>query len=185
MIQLRPAGGDDLTASDYREIYEEIRSNRSFREFCALVGEPENRIAWWSKYHRHLCELGDHERNILRRAVAMNDLPQPAGQIVRDIAPDAEVWAEPNATDAVLIVSKPTLAKIVQAPNLPTQANVTPVTQRKPYRPVWRPELPVEWRNELQARGLDLRQIIQDVLERKSHDTNAAHSQDNGDTKNS
>lgn len=165
--QLRLAGGDNLTTSDYREIYEELRGNYSFRDFCALVGEPEGRIAWWSKYHRHLAELGDHERNTLRRAVGMEELPKPAGQIVQVIAPNAEVWAEPDATDAVLVVSKPTLTKVMkvmQALQPAPQPHVTGVTRKKACVPVWRPNLPVEWRDELASRGLNLRDLIREAL---------------------
>jgi len=176
--QLRRAGADDLSTADYREIYDELLGAHSLRQFCALVGESEGRIAWWSKYGRGLADLGLPERNVLRRAIGLPELPASVGAIVAEIDADAEVWRIGESTPArrVLLISQAEPVTVFvngsgpeivadDARQLPARDAVTPVTAPRPRRKMWRPALPVDLRSELERRGLDLRQIIASALE--------------------
>lgn len=172
------ASQDDLTAETYREIFEELRGDGSLRRFCAMVGEPEHRIAWWSKYARFLVELGPDEQNILRRAVGKKDRP-PSMRVIADTAidPDATVWlvGDPQPASRVVLVSRPGPVSLhlndsaVTAdfgqPEYPSvRADVTGVTRKRQRTPAWRPWLPEEWRSELEKRGLSLRDIVEKAI---------------------
>ena len=75
-----PAGrADDLTAADYRDIYDELRGHLSLAEFVARAGSTVSR-AWWSQYEAGAKHLNTARRNELRRAVGVPELtPERAG----------------------------------------------------------------------------------------------------------
>ena len=50
---LRPAGSDNLTPADYRDIFTELRAARSLRRLVEAAGAAEGRIAYWSRYERN------------------------------------------------------------------------------------------------------------------------------------
>lgn len=172
------ASQDDLTSETYREIFEELRGDGGLRRFCAMVGEPEHRIAWWSKYARRIAELGPDEQNVLRRAVGKPPRPSSVQEIAdTSIDPDASIWlvGEPQPASRVVLVSQPgpvslhlddstVTANFDQPGNFPTQGNVTGVTRKRRRSPAWRPWLPEEWRLELEKRGLSLREIVEQAI---------------------
>lgn len=87
----RNAESDTLTATDYREIYEELRSNHTLRQFAELV-HTRYSIAWWSKYERGEVELTREARNELRRAVGPDELPPTIAEAVASVDPNAVVY---------------------------------------------------------------------------------------------
>jgi hypothetical protein len=174
---LRPAGSDNLTASDYRDMFEELREGRSLRELVSEAGAAEGRIAYWSRYGRNPDAAPDLEgRNELRRLVGLPELAPPAGDVVTAaVDPAAAVWqVGAGAADRVVLLATPGPLTIHVNGNGPQvvdsrdNALYTDVhsprsaQKRKAYLTV---RLPVEWRSELKSRGLTVRQIVAAALE--------------------
>ena len=177
IITLRPAGSDNLTASDYRDMFEELREGRSLRELVSEAGAAEGRIAYWSRYGRNPDAAPDLEgRNELRRLVGLPELAPPAGDVVTAaVDPAAAVWqVGAGAADRVVLLATPGPLTIHVNGNGPQvvdsrdNALYTDVhsprsaQKRKAYLTV---RLPVEWRSELKSRGLTVRQIVAAALE--------------------
>lgn len=174
---LRRAGSDDLTAADYRDIFEELRSGRSLRELVSEAGAAQGRIAYWSRYQRNPDAVPDLDgRNELRRLVGLPELAPPAGDVVTAaVDPAAAVWqVGAGAADRVVLLATPGPLTIHVNGNGPQvvdsrdNALYTDVhsprsaQKRKAYLTV---RLPVEWRSELKSRGLTVRQIVAAALE--------------------
>lgn len=174
---LRPAGSDNLTASDYRDMFEELREGRSLRELVSEAGAAEGRIAYWSRYGRNPDAAPDLDgRNELRRLVGLPELAPPAGDVVTAaVDPAAAVWqVGAGAADRVVLLATPGPLTIHVNGNGPQvvdsrdNALYTDVhsprsaQKRKAYLTV---RLPVEWRSELKSRGLTVRQIVAAALE--------------------
>lgn len=87
----RNAESDTLTASDYREIYEELRSHHTLRQFVAMT-QTRYSIAWWSKFERGEVELTRDARSELRSAVGMATLPPTVAEAVATADPNATVY---------------------------------------------------------------------------------------------
>ncbi len=83
---------DDLTDTDYRDIYTELREKYSLRDFVALA-ESTVSIAQWSRYEKGQWMLTRQARQDLRRAVGLDALPLTILESVQDVDQDAEVWA--------------------------------------------------------------------------------------------
>ena len=86
------ASQDDLTDTDYREMYQELREQHSLRDFVALVTSARS-IAFWSKYERGECALARQDKNELRRAVGWPALMPTVLDALADVDEDAEVLA--------------------------------------------------------------------------------------------
>jgi len=123
--------------------------------------------------------LGHHERNILRHAVGVAELSTTVTEVTAAAADaGASVWFigdKGEIAECVVLLGEidPVTiratngdleVKFDHLSERPAESNVTPVTRKKAYVPVWRPKLPVEWREELAALGLDLREIIREAL---------------------
>lgn len=174
--QLRPPGVDDLTPDDYRDMFEELRAGRSLRALVEDAGAPAGRIAYWSRYERGQYALPDWQgRNELRRLVGLAQLPRDPGElVVENVSPAAAVWQVGPAGPAerVILVSAAgplTIqldadAQAVEGASLTAQGVVQGCTRTKRRKAMWRPVLPPEWRSELEKRGLDLREIIQQAI---------------------
>lgn len=107
---LRRAGSDDLTAADYRDIFEELRSGRSLRELVSEAGAAQGRIAYWSRYQRNPDAVPDLDgRNELRRLVGLPELEPVAGDVVvTAVDPAAAVWqVGAGAADRVVLLATP------------------------------------------------------------------------------
>ncbi len=126
---------DTLTAADYRDIYEELRSKCSLARFVALAGSQVSK-AWWSKYERGDAQLTHERRNELRAAVGLPALPDPPARILARVHPDATIWqigaAQP---DCAILIGADAHAPLTLQINgdlrieAPAQiAHVTPVT---------------------------------------------------------
>lgn len=175
---LRSAGSDDKTPEDYRDIFEELRANRSLRKLVEAAGAAEGRIAYWSRYERNPDAVPDLDgKNELRRLVGLPQLDPPAGAVVAAAAdPAAAVWQVGDGpADRVILLARPGPVtihvneagpQVVDGAPLPAQADVQGRTATQRRKAMWRPVLPPEWRTELESRGLDLRQIVQQALEK-------------------
>lgn len=177
IITLRQPGSDELTPADYREIFDELRANRSLRALVETAGAAESRIAYWSRYQRKPAAVPDLAgRNELRRLVGLPELAPPAGDVVTAaVDPAAAVWqVGAGAADRVVLLATPGPLTIHVNGNGPQvvdsrdNALYTDVhsprsaQKRKAYLTV---RLPVEWRSELKSRGLTVRQIVAAALE--------------------
>ena len=96
----RDATLDDLSASDYRDIYDELRgrgvvSGREYAlsldQFLALVRSDYSK-AQWSKYHNGETKLTRAMRNELRNAMHLSQLPPTVAEATAAASPDAAVW---------------------------------------------------------------------------------------------
>jgi hypothetical protein len=174
---LRQAGADSLTTADYRDIFEELRSNRSLRELVSEAGSPEGRIAYWSRYGRGVGAAPDLDgRNELRRLVGLPELAPPAGDVVAAaIDPAAVVWqvGDGQADRVVLLATPGPLTihvngngpEIVDSNDNALYNDVQAPRSARTRKRAWRPMLPAEWRLELEKRGLTVRQIVAAALE--------------------
>ncbi len=155
IITLRQPGSDNLTPADYREIFDELRANRSLRALVETAGAAESRIAYWSRYQRNPDAVLDFDgRNMLRRLVGLPELEPDAGDVVAAaVHPAAEVWQVGDAAspaERVLLLATSEPVTIYAAGNEPPvvsraqNARVQSCTRgrgarrRKPY---WRPAL--------------------------------------------
>lgn len=177
IITLRPAGADDMTPADYRDIYTELRANRPLRALVHAAGAAEGRIAYWSRYGNDPAAVPDLAgKNELRRLVGLPELDPPAGAVVAAAAdPAAAVWQVGDGpADRVILLATPgpvTLHVNGAGPEVVSRAqnalytDVHAPRSARPRKSVWRPALPPEWRSELERRGLTLRQIVEEALQ--------------------
>jgi hypothetical protein len=163
---------DDMTAEEYRDIYDELRERRSLRDFARLSGTGYS-IAWWNQY-----EAGKHGLNYLarcdlRRAVGLAPLPVPVADAIKaGVDDDAEVWriGDDSAAERVLLLAMPGAVTVhwngagPQLVEHVQNADVTPVTRLRTRARVWRPCLPLEMRERLLAAGLDVREVLEAAL---------------------
>lgn len=176
IITLRQPGSDNLTPADYREIFQELRATRPLRALVEAAGAPEGRIAYWSRYGRDPDAAPDFAgKNELRRLVGLPELDPPAGAVVTAAAdPAAAVWQVGDGpADRVILLAEPgpvTLhvngagPQVADGATIPMYSDVQGARapqRRKAYLTV---RLPVEWRSELESRGLSVRQIVAAAL---------------------
>ena len=131
------ASQDDLTDTDYREIYQELREQHSLRDFVALAKSAKS-IAYWSKYERGESGIGRAERNELRRAVGRPALAPTVADALADVDEDAEVLAiGDKPKNRVFLASKGESLTIYANGSVTASLDrVTSVTRkRKRYRP--------------------------------------------------
>jgi len=176
----RDATLDDLSASDYRDIYDELRQRDpeagtyavSLDKFVTLVTSAYSK-AQWSKYHNGEATLTRTMRNELRRCVGLKLLPPTVAEATAAASPDAAVWqvGEGAAEHVIMVTTTAPLLLHVNgavsladvAPAMPPSVDVTPVTRtqraRRHYaRPVAteaqngrREALGVKWADVLEA----------------------------------
>jgi len=90
---------DDLSLSDYRDIYDEIRLRHpvtgayvvSLDKFVTMVSSAYSK-AQWSKYHNGETTLTRTMRSELRVAVGLAPLPPTVAEATAAASPDAAVW---------------------------------------------------------------------------------------------
>ncbi len=150
---------DDLSASDYRDIYEELRERDpqtgayavSLDKFVTLVTSQYSK-AQWSKYHNGETQLTRTMRNELRRIVGLPLLPPTVADAVTAVtSPDAAVWrigAMPAEHVIMVTTSEPLTLHVngsvtiaaehtEHAENALVTAVTTPVrVRRHVYRPI-------------------------------------------------
>jgi hypothetical protein len=139
------AASENLTAADYREIYDELRSKTTLREFAHVIGSGRS-FAWWSKYERGEAHLARQDRNDLRRAVGLPALPLSVEEAVAGISPDAVVYRiGDQLADRIVIIADPQPITVhvnsgVTVLDPAPESAVTPVTAPTP--PAARPARP-------------------------------------------
>jgi len=95
----RDATLDELSATDYRDIYDELRGRDpvtgayavSLDKFVTMVTSAYSK-AQWSKYHNGEATLTRTMRNELRAAVGLAALPPTVAEATAAASPDAAVW---------------------------------------------------------------------------------------------
>ncbi len=90
-VTTAPAESDDLQPSDYRDIYDELRTKCSLRLFCETI-RSQYSIAWWSKFERGEMQLTREARQELRAVVGLAPLPPTVQEATAAIRPDAAVY---------------------------------------------------------------------------------------------
>jgi len=86
----KDASQDNLTESDYRDIFAELRDGISLAKFCVLVVSSFS-PATWNKWELGRLPLTRTMRQELRRGVSMVALPPTLAECVANVDPDAEV----------------------------------------------------------------------------------------------
>ena len=185
----RDATLDNLSAADYRDIYDELRGRDaatggyavSLDKFVTLVTSAYSK-AQWSKYHNGETALTRTMRNELRRAVGLPALPPTVAEATAQASPDAAVWQVGDGpAEHVIMVTTPepiTLhvnGAVSVASGARQQAagdDVTEVTRTKRRRGyIARPVANKTQDSRRQAIGATWRAIIDaglDALERKA-----------------
>lgn len=83
---------DDLSAGDYRDIYDELRQAKSLGAVVDLLHSEYSR-AMWHQYERGERSLNRTMRNELRRAMGLPLLPPTVAEATAQASPDAAVWS--------------------------------------------------------------------------------------------
>lgn len=151
----RDATLDDLSAADYRDIYDELRGRGtlpgqeysvSLDRFVTLVTSQYSK-AQWSKYHNGETQLTRAMRNELRRAMGLPQLPPTVAEATAGASPDAAVWSigDGPAEHVIMVTTQEPLllhvngsvssVSVASRPSITTQdAHVTGVTHTKSQR---------------------------------------------------
>lgn len=174
----RNAAVDDLADSDYRDIYDEIRQldaaagryGVSLDKFVDLIASSFSK-ALWSKYHNGQADLNRTMRNELRTAVGLAPLPPTVTDATAaHLDPNAEVVAigtGPGNRCLIIAEAQPLSISVngcitAQPAAAPHSDAVTDVTRsRKAY---WRPCLPPELREQVDASGKSLDELLHIAL---------------------
>ena len=141
---------DDLSASDYRDIYDELRGRYpatgvyaiSLDKFVMLVTSAYSK-ALWSQYHNGQTTLNRNQRNELRRAVGLLPLPPTVAEVTATASPDAAVWqVGEGVADRIVMVATDTAITVHVNGSVTADANamqdshVTEVTRARRDRRV-------------------------------------------------
>lgn len=144
---------DDLSASDYRDIYTELRrldmepkERISFDRFIAMIGSQYSK-AQWAKYDSGETSLNRTMRSELRVATGLPPLPPTVAEATAQASPDASVWnVGDGVPEHVIMVSDSPVTLYVNGSvqTVAPESHVTEVTRarriRKPCVRVWIPE---------------------------------------------
>ena len=162
----RDATLDNLSAQDYRDIWQELHADRSLRDVIAAM-QSQLSPARWSQYDKR--EKGKDTpsrqmRNDLRRAVGLPLLPPTVAEATAQASPDASVWhigtLEGRPPDTVIMVAADSeiwvhvngTVEVTQPP--PRSMPVTQVTNGKVARKRYiRPCVPESYAERLQGLG--------------------------------
>ena len=147
----RDATLDDLSAADYRDIYDELRGRDpvtgsyavSLDKFVTLVTSQYSK-AQWSKYHNGEATLTRTMRSELRRAVGLKPLPPTVAEATATASPDAAVWqvGDGPADHVIMVTTHEPITLHVNgavsvashAPDVRQNAHVTAVTRTERTR---------------------------------------------------
>lgn len=170
VLVTRDATLDDLSATDYADIWAELRQvgsdkPRSYDKCIELLGSGPSK-ARWQQFEKGEAGLSREMRNALRTHVGLPQLPRTVAEAVAQASPDASVWTvgEGIPEHVIMVSSEPVTLHINGSVQAVTQvANVTPVTRlaiaRKRYI---RPCVPVEYAKRLQRlHGVSWQDVIE------------------------
>lgn len=128
--------GVDLADDDYKDIYEELRRQRTLRQFVEMLASRYS-IGWWSKYERGDVQLTRAARNELRIAVGLAALPRLVEEVMGDVDPNAVVYRVGDMRpDRVILVGHDQplamrLNGVLAVEDMPPAGAVTRVTGRR------------------------------------------------------
>lgn len=128
--------GVDLADDDYKDIYEELRRQRTLRQFVEMLASRYS-IGWWSKYERGDVQLTRAARNELRIAVGLAALPRLVEEVMGDVDPNAVVYRVGDMRpDRVILVGhdQPLAMRLngtLTVEDVPPSGPVTAVTGRR------------------------------------------------------
>lgn len=153
----RDATLDELSAADYRDIYDELRGRDSVTgayavsldKFVTMVTSTYSK-AQWSKYHNGETAITRAMRNELRAAVGLVQLPPTVAEATAAASPDAAVWQIGDGpAEHVIMVTTPepitlhvngAVSVTSTPPPAALESHVTEVTRaRRNDRPCIRP----------------------------------------------
>lgn len=138
-VTTRAESAENLTDAQYREIFDELRSKTSLRQFAEFIHSGRS-FAWWSKYERGETALDRQARQELRAIVGLPALPPTVAEACTAVAPDATVYQVGTATpDRVVLVGsdihEPLALRLnghLEATGDPVaESHVTPVTRAR------------------------------------------------------
>lgn len=164
------ASHDDLTDQDYRDIYAELRTGRSLRQFIALIGSGLS-AARWSQWEAGARPLSRQMRQELRAAVGLAELPPAVAEAMAAVEPDADIWQVGTGTaDRVMLIARPGPISFhwngdgpEEIEQAPTRAAVTPVTRPGRRYRYWRPALPQELGRRAKEAGITNEELSQAI----------------------
>ena len=184
----RDATLDELSATDYRDIYDELRGRDpvtgayavSLDKFVTMVTSAYSK-AQWSKYHNGETTLTRTMRNELRAAVGLAALPPTVAEATAAASPDAAVWQVGSGpAEHVIMVTavEPLTLRVNGAVSVASadaqsqqNAHVTPVTRKgRSHRHYARPTATEAQNSRRLALSASWREIIDaglSALERK------------------
>jgi hypothetical protein len=168
----RDASLDDLSAGDYRDIFDELRpvdpktGNRlSLDKFIASIGSVYSK-ALWHAYDTGERTLNRQQRSELRIACGLPPLPPTVAEATAQASPDAAVWRVGDGVPehVIMVDSTPITLNINSGVSVVTPApDVTGVTARSTPRKRYARPCVTESQNK---RFLDLSvRSWQDVIE--------------------
>ena len=141
---------DDLSAGDYREIYEELKQGKSLGAVVDLLQSEYSR-AMWHQYEKGERALNRTMRNELRMALKKPPLPLTIAEATAQASPDAAVWRVGDGVPehVIMVSDTPVTLHVNGAVTTVAQmSNVTGVTgskiQRKRYTRPCLPETQVD-----------------------------------------
>ena len=148
----RDATLDEYSAGDYRDIYDELRQDKSLGAVVALLNSEFSR-AMWHQYEHGERALNRTMRNELRRAMKLPLLPPTVAEATAQASPDAAVWqVGEGVPEHVIMVSNAPVTLHVNGTvqTVAQTSNVTGVTQGKFQRKRYvRPCVPFEYAERL------------------------------------
>lgn len=174
------ASADDLTETDYHEIYTEIREKTNLRQFAQEAGVYS--FAWWSQFERYEKPCTWPARAALRKMVGLPALPLPVDVALADaVDGDAEIYRigqTGHARRVLLLTTNEAVTvhwngrgpHLVDDAQAPAPADVTGVTAPKEHRRYWRPSLPDGWRQRAELAGVDVRASVLAAIEKAEAD---------------
>lgn len=100
---------DDLSASDYRDIFNELREKMSLDKLIALLHSQYSKAQWSKFEHSPDMVLTRIMRNELRSGVGLAPLPLTIEQATAQASPDAAVWrvGEGTPEHVIMVGSEP------------------------------------------------------------------------------
>ena len=148
----RDATLDEYSAGDYRDMYDELRTNRSLGDVVALLQSEYSR-AMWHQYEHGERALNRTMRNELRRAMGRPLLPPTVAEATAQASPDAAVWqvGEGVPEHVIMVSATPVTLHVNGSVQTVLQtSNVTGVTRHlQPRKRYFRPCMPEEHEERL------------------------------------
>lgn len=148
----RDATLDDLSTQDYRDIYDELRQDKSLGAVVALLNSEFSR-AMWHQYEHGERALNRTMRNELRRAMKLPLLPPTVAEATAQASPDAAVWSVGEGVPEHVIMVSATPVTLHVNGNVQTvlqTSNVTGVTRHlQPRKRYVRPCIPETYSKRL------------------------------------